>query len=193
MLKDFKRGIPLLENELIESGISKEQIDFLVLEGKLKKYDKIEEIYYINNPTYFEGLTFDTTLSIDSVIEKLYIGDSNEYGMYYNLTLLNKYGGCNQVPYIIEIITTKVEKVEELVIDDRKFILYPYKEIYNLSNVDKLLVIFDVIFNKYVDYLDIPVSELYQRITSYYNLSDESVNQYRNYIKDFEEVTKGVV
>lgn len=193
MLNNFKRGIPLIEDELIESGFTKEQIDILVSEDKLKKYDKIEKIYYINNPIYFEGLVFDTVLTIDSVIEKLYIGDNNEYGVYYNLTLLNKYGGCNQVPCIVEIITTKVTEIQELVIDNRRFILYPYKKIYGSDKLDKLLVIFDVMFNKYVDYLDISASELYKRIVSYYNLSYEYIVQYSDYIKNFEEVIKGVV
>lgn len=193
MLSNFKKGVPILESELINRGSSKQDIDKLVESGELRKYELIDGVYYINNPIESFGIVFDTTLSIDEVIAKLYVGDDLSLGMYYNLTLLNNCGACTQVPYVVEIISLGVDKKTELCFGNRKFVIYPYRQIYNSTEIDKYLVMFDVIFNKYEKYLDEDPKFILQTILSNSNLSSKDLSQYRGISDCFDSIIEEVL
>lgn len=157
MLSKFEKGVPLLEQELIDGGLTRGSIDSLVKTGELIKYDLVEGVYYINEPISFLDFVNDTVLTPSVVIEKIYMGINFEFGFYYSDSLLNKFGFSTQVPNVLSIISIKVDKIKEFELDSMKFIIYPFnkefKENYNRGSLYRYII--TLVENNYMEYLDI--------------------------------------
>ncbi len=176
MLDKFEKGIPLLESELLDSGLSIKDINDLVTRGELRKYTPIEGVYYINNPISFLDFSSDTIILPNQVIEKIYMGYNFEYGFYYADSLLNKLGLSTQVPNVVSILSSKIDRDKQITVDGMIFNLYSFsskfREEYNRDNLYKYIVC--LIENEYKNYLDISLDD-YIRKKDEWGVSDCSL------------------
>lgn len=79
-------------------------------------------VYYIPNLTFWGDLS---TLTVDSVIKKKYIRNTNQtYGIFGGIKLLNNFSVTTQMASVIEVVTNKeTTRCREIEINGRKFIL----------------------------------------------------------------------
>ena len=79
-------------------------------------------VYYIPNITFWGDLS---TITVDSVIEKKYLRNSNQiYGIIGGIKLLNNFSITTQMASVIEVITNnETTRCRKIVINGRKFIL----------------------------------------------------------------------
>lgn len=175
VLNKFEKGKVILLKELLDLGLSQEDIDILVSTNELCKctqYEGYSDIFYINNPIEIYGVTFNTVISPYEIIEALYMGKNNEFGFLYGVSALSRFGACNQVPFVTEICTTVVDDDKELVIEGQKFILYSYKKRYDFEYTLKSIGVctIDILFNKYYKWFDSNPCEVFDTIVKNFNI-----------------------
>lgn len=165
MLSSFEKGVPILEQELINKGINKDKINELVSNDELRKYDLVDGIYYINNPISFLDFKSDTVIVPCQVVNKLYIGDDFSLGFYYKDTLLNKLGLSCQVPNVLDILSSVIDDDIILNLDGMIFYIYSFRKKfgsdYDRSNLYNYIT--TLIDNEYMSLLDVSKSE-YERL-----------------------------
>ena len=90
-----------------------------VEKGEINHFDK--GVYYIPKKTFF-GMS---TISVESIIEKKYLLNESEiFGVYSGIKLLNDFSVTTQVPAVIEVVSNNESaKCREITIHGRRFIL----------------------------------------------------------------------
>lgn len=106
----FRTGDIYTIEELKENGLTLEDIDLMVSEGKLCKYEEIDGIYYVGGTTEVFGKIIKVEPLPIEVITKKYFGNDFKFGSWTELSLLNKLGLCNQVPVIETLTSSSVDK-----------------------------------------------------------------------------------
>lgn len=130
LLKKYGTNKPILTEELVVPEISydnlRKQLSRYNSQGIIEKYS--QGVYYIPKET----ILGKSTLSINDVIYRKYIGDDNEiYGFFSGLSFYNKLGITTQVPFVYEIVTNKEKsRVRKITLKNKKIILRkPYATI----------------------------------------------------------------
>jgi len=176
-LDKYEKGKVILLEELQEDGYTIEELAELVKAGELCQCDFCDDVYYINDPVDFMGITLNTTITSDAVVYKKYMGDNNDYGFFYSFSALNRYGACTQVPYVVSICSTKVDEYTEIILDGRKFKIYSFEEEYGGDYNPKKAGFFiaDVIFNRFFNWIDYSLRTVVNNFYRGFNMSLEDV------------------
>lgn len=121
----FNTNEPIFTNEILEmfSEYSRAYVFRLInkaeKKGEIIKFDM--GIYFI--PT--KSILGISTITVEEVIEKKYIGYKDDaYGLYNGLNLQNMFSATTQMPNTIEIVSNNESmRIREIMIDDRRIIL----------------------------------------------------------------------
>ena len=133
----YKSNEPIFTEELLRlfPDYSRVQVFRMInvaeKQGELIKYAK--GIYYIPQKTRFGN----STITADDVIKKRYLkNDSNVYGVYSGIKLLNTFSVTTQMAGVVEVVTNNESaKYREVKIGNRRCVLRRSRCLINKSNV----------------------------------------------------------
>ncbi len=124
--EQFNVNEPIFTEEILDLFPEYSRLQVFRYIDKAKENKEIVQftkgVYYIPNLTFWGDLS---TITVDSVIKKKYIRNTNQtYGIFGGTKLLNNFSVTTQMASVIEVVTNKeTTRCREIEINSRKFIL----------------------------------------------------------------------
>lgn len=126
LITKFNINEPIFTEEILDLFQEYSRAQVFRYINKAKENKEIVQfakgVYYIPNIAFWGDLS---TITVDSVIEKKYLRNSNQiYGIFGGIKLLNNFSITTQMASVIEVITNnETTRCRKIVINGRKFIL----------------------------------------------------------------------